>query len=50
MICCPPPFPATRQGRVLFAPDFLISFRARTLCFVGTGFALVRWLRPNDSK
>ena len=50
MICCPPPLPVTRQRRVLFAPNFLISFCAFALCFVGTGFALVRWLCQNDSK
>ena len=50
MICCPPPLPATRQRRVLFAPNFLISFRAKALCFVGTGFTLVCWLCQNNSK
>ena len=50
IICYPTPLPATRQGRVLFAPDLLISFRAEALCFVGTTFALIRWLCRNDSK
>lgn len=50
LIYCPPPLPATREGRVLFAPDFLIPFVGGTMFFVGAGFALVRWLRPNDSK
>lgn len=42
MICCPPPLSPTRQRRLLFAPNFLISFRAEALCFVGTGLTLVR--------